>query len=112
MKNTIGNETGGLSRKYRKTFQRNSDALFYPSCAHPDETLVPLIGKAFSNGQQKLSKPWTTNSAMMASSGSRMPISCADMFRSGLRASSQMIGISPNTRQVFNNETSFEFDLP
>jgi hypothetical protein len=34
--------------EYRKTFQSNSDALFYGSCAHPDETWVPLIEKAFA----------------------------------------------------------------
>ena len=34
--------------EYRKTFQSNSDALFFGSCAHPDETWVPLIEKAFA----------------------------------------------------------------
>lgn len=34
--------------EYRKTFQRNSDALFYGSCSHPDETWVPLLEKAFA----------------------------------------------------------------
>jgi hypothetical protein len=38
-----------LSRKlWRKTFQTNSDALFYASCANPSETWVPLIEKAFA----------------------------------------------------------------
>ena len=38
-----------LSREeYRKTYQRNSDALFYGSCADPNETWVPLIEKAFA----------------------------------------------------------------
>ena len=34
--------------EYRKTFQRSSDALFHSSCAHPDETWVPLLEKAFA----------------------------------------------------------------
>jgi len=34
--------------EYRKTFQSNSDALFYASCANPNETWVPLIEKAFA----------------------------------------------------------------
>jgi hypothetical protein len=38
-----------VSRKlWRKTFQTNSDALFYASCAHPSETWVPLVEKAFA----------------------------------------------------------------
>ncbi|KAG0652363.1 Calpain-type cysteine protease DEK1 [Hyphodiscus hymeniophilus] len=38
-----------VSRKlWRRTFQSNSDALFYASCAHPQETWVPLIEKAFA----------------------------------------------------------------
>ena len=38
-----------VSRKlWRKTFQSNSDALYYASCAHPDETWVPLVEKAFA----------------------------------------------------------------
>jgi hypothetical protein len=38
-----------VSRKlWRKTFQSNSDALFYASCAHPQETWVPLLEKAFA----------------------------------------------------------------
>jgi hypothetical protein len=38
-----------VSRKlWRKTFQTNSDALFYASCAHPQETWVPLLEKAFA----------------------------------------------------------------
>jgi Calpain family cysteine protease len=38
-----------ISRKlYRETFQSNSDALYYASCAHPQETWVPLIEKAFA----------------------------------------------------------------
>jgi hypothetical protein len=34
--------------EYRKTFQSGSDALFYGSCADPNETWVPLIEKAFA----------------------------------------------------------------
>ena len=34
--------------QYRKTYQRNSDALFYGSCTDPNETWVPLIEKAFA----------------------------------------------------------------
>lgn len=34
--------------EYRKSFQRNSDSLFYGSCANPNETWVPLIEKAFA----------------------------------------------------------------
>ena len=34
--------------EYRKTFQSGSDALFFGSCAHPNETWVPLIEKAFA----------------------------------------------------------------
>ena len=38
-----------LSRElFRKTYQTNSDALYYGSCAHPDETWVPLLEKAFA----------------------------------------------------------------
>lgn len=38
-----------VSRKlYRKTFQTGSDALYFASCAHPQETWVPLIEKAFA----------------------------------------------------------------
>lgn len=35
-------------RMFRETFQTNSDALYYASCAHPDETWVPLLEKAFA----------------------------------------------------------------
>ncbi|MCJ1475696.1 calpain 2, (m II) large subunit [Lambiella insularis] len=34
--------------EYRKTFQSNSDALYFGSCAHPNETWVPLLEKAFA----------------------------------------------------------------
>ena len=34
--------------EYRKTFQSGSDALFFGSCADPNETWVPLIEKAFA----------------------------------------------------------------
>ncbi|MCJ1405909.1 calpain 2, (m II) large subunit [Xylographa trunciseda] len=34
--------------EYRKTFQSGSDALFFGSCAHQNETWVPLIEKAFA----------------------------------------------------------------
>jgi len=34
--------------EYRKTFQSNSDVLFFGSCASPNETWVPLIEKAFA----------------------------------------------------------------
>jgi len=38
-----------VSRKlYRKTFQTGSDALHFASCAHPQETWVPLLEKAFA----------------------------------------------------------------
>jgi len=38
-----------VSRKlYRKTFQTGSDALYFASCAHPQETWVPLVEKAFA----------------------------------------------------------------
>jgi hypothetical protein len=37
-----------LRDEYRKTFQSNSDALFFGSCADPNETWVPLIEKAFA----------------------------------------------------------------
>jgi hypothetical protein len=38
-----------VSRKlWRQMFQSNSDALFYASCAHPQETWVPLLEKAFA----------------------------------------------------------------
>ncbi|TGO63012.1 hypothetical protein BOTNAR_0106g00080 [Botryotinia narcissicola] len=33
---------------YKKTFQTGSDALFFGSCADPNETWVPLIEKAFA----------------------------------------------------------------
>ena len=38
----------GRRKEYRKTFQRNSDALFYGSSANPNETWVPLLEKAFA----------------------------------------------------------------
>lgn len=34
--------------EYRRTFQSNSDALWFGSCADPNETWVPLIEKAFA----------------------------------------------------------------
>ncbi|MCJ1421172.1 calpain 2, (m II) large subunit [Xylographa parallela] len=34
--------------EYRKTYQSGSNALFFGSCAHPNETWVPLIEKAFA----------------------------------------------------------------
>ncbi|KAL2074912.1 hypothetical protein VTL71DRAFT_8692 [Oculimacula yallundae] len=34
--------------EYRKTFQMGSDALYFASCAHPQETWVPLLEKAFA----------------------------------------------------------------
>lgn len=34
--------------EYKKTFQTGSDALFFGSCANPNETWVPLIEKAFA----------------------------------------------------------------
>lgn len=38
-----------ISRKlWKQTYQSNSDALFFASCAHPQETWVPLIEKAFA----------------------------------------------------------------
>jgi hypothetical protein len=38
-----------LSRKlWRQAFQSNSEALYFASCAHPQETWVPLIEKAFA----------------------------------------------------------------
>jgi hypothetical protein len=38
-----------VSRKlWKQTYQSNSDALFFASCAHPQETWVPLIEKAFA----------------------------------------------------------------
>ncbi|KAK0124621.1 calpain 2, (m II) large subunit [Cadophora gregata] len=38
-----------VSRKlYKKTFQTGSDALHFASCAHPQETWVPLLEKAFA----------------------------------------------------------------
>ena len=33
---------------WKQTYQSNSDALFFASCAHPQETWVPLIEKAFA----------------------------------------------------------------
>jgi hypothetical protein len=33
---------------WKETFQSNSDALYFASCSHPQETWVPLIEKAFA----------------------------------------------------------------
>ncbi|KAI6715975.1 hypothetical protein PZA11_002387 [Diplocarpon coronariae] len=35
-------------RLYRKTFQTGSDALYFASCAHPQQTWVPLLEMAFA----------------------------------------------------------------
>ena len=35
-------------KEFRKTFQRNSDALFFGSSANPNETWVPLLEKAYA----------------------------------------------------------------
>lgn len=37
-----------LEEEYRKEFQSNSRSLYYAQSAHPDETWVPLIEKAFA----------------------------------------------------------------
>ncbi|MCJ1384380.1 calpain 2, (m II) large subunit [Xylographa soralifera] len=34
--------------EYRKTYQSGSNALYFSSCAHPNETWLPLIEKAFA----------------------------------------------------------------
>jgi len=39
---------GQLEEEYRKAFQSNSTALYYSSCADPNETWVPLLEKAFA----------------------------------------------------------------
>lgn len=39
---------GQLEEEYRKAFQSGSTALYYSSCADPNETWVPLLEKAFA----------------------------------------------------------------